>query len=275
VIDDKKPSGLSGAAPKGRFFSIIAAILIAVLLGSGIFMGMYHGRRGGRLSSQSGSQYLKSESEQDDFSVSSKTVNGSTETEQRLVDNAGGIAMKPSKQGMRSTVSAQKQATQQAAAQEAAAEQSAREAELQKKSLELEEKAYAQAAKEKQLEEDQRRMEAERQRSQAAAAEVERRRQEAVRNETRAAAYTGPSSGNIVWQGEVRGTSLVTNNGNASDTGQIISGSLPGVLVMVQPVDGKHVGIASAPGSSNSFRRLTLRIQGNGVLQEVIRWSIP
>jgi hypothetical protein len=163
---------------------------------------------------------------------------------------------------------------QQQAAQLAAAQQAAIEAELAKKSSDLEARAAAQAAKEQLLEMDRQRLETDKQSAAAAAEEAERLRKEAAIKREKTAPYSGPSSGSIVWQGEVRGTTLVTINGNACDAGQIVSGALPGVLVAVQPADTKHVGVAGAPAPSNSYRRLTLRIQGNGVLQEVIRWSI-
>ena len=139
----------------------------------------------------------------------------------------------------------------------------------------MEQRAAAQATNEQQLEQDRLRIELEKKKAEATAAEVEQLRQETFAKQAKAAVYSGPSSGSIVWQGEVRGATLVTINGSGSDTGQVLSGALPGVLVMVQPVDTKHVGVAGAPAPSNSFRRLTLRVQGNGVLQEVIRWSIP
>lgn len=165
--------------------------------------------------------------------------------------------------------------------QQAAAQQ----AQLDEKKRELEQQAADQAAREQKLEQDRLRVEAEKQQAEAAAAEAQRQSAEAAAqaeqmrqaaaNPPRPAAYTGPSSGNIVWQGQVQGTSLVTIDGNSSDTGQVVSGALPGVLVMIQPADAKHVVIAGAPAPSNSYRRLTLRIQGKGSMQEVIHWSVP
>jgi hypothetical protein len=173
-------------------------------------------------------------------------------------------------------------------AEEAGREQ--QQAALDEAKRELEAKAAEQADKERQLAAEQARLEADRASAAAAAAEAERQRaaaeqqrlaesakeqRDSVARTSQAHRYQGPSSGEIVWRGEVRGTTLVTIQGNASDTGQVIAGALPGVLVMVQPVDGKHVGIAVSPAPSNEFRRLVLRVQGNGSVQEVVHWSVP
>lgn len=87
--------------------------------------------------------------------------------------------------------------------------------------------------------------------------------------------YSGPVSGTLVWQGLVKGTTLITINGSQSDQGEVMSGALPGVLVLLQPADAKHVVIASPPAPRNGFQRLALRIQGKGMVRESIQWSIP
>jgi hypothetical protein len=184
-------------------------------------------------------------------------------------------AQAQSGQGIAAAAATAKQkelAAQQAAAD--AAQRSAQEAMLAAKQQELERKAAEQADREKLIEQERLGVEAEKQKAQEAAAEAERAKQAAAAP-PRPAAYSGPTSGTIVWQGAVKGTTLVTINGKSSDIGEIVSGALPGVLVMIQPADTKHVGVASAPAPSNSYQRLTLRVQGNGVLQETIRWSIP
>lgn len=173
-------------------------------------------------------------------------------------------------------------------AQMLAAQQAAQQAALTEQQRQLQLQSAQQAAQEQQLEEERQRIAAEKQQADAAAAEAARQQAATAAAAAAAAerlkqqaqsrpqpAYSGPSSGNIVWRGEVQGTTLVTIEGNSSDTGQVISGALPGVLVMVQPADAKHVGVAGAPAPSNGYRRLTLRVQGKGVMQAVIHWSIP
>lgn len=163
---------------------------------------------------------------------------------------------------------------QQAAAQQQAAAAAAQQAALAEKQREMDEQAAEQAKREAQLEQDQQRLAAERQQAEQARAAAERARQLALQ-QAAAPAYSGPSSGELVWEGEVRGTTLVTIDGGNSDVGRVVSGALPGVLVMVQPADSRHVGVAATPAPSNRYRRLTLRVQGKGMLQEVIHWSIP
>jgi hypothetical protein len=276
----KAGTGRSAGSPKKRLLPVIAGSLVAALLVAGIVLGLFHpGRKAGwHLPVGSSTQG----SEQEQLSISSAERDTTADKGQGTSAGAGTTQSPGNGADKRNELLAQQQqaaaeqaAAQQAAAQQAAAQQAAQEAAFAEKNRELEQRAAMQAAKEQQLELDRQRVQADQQRAAAAAADAERLRQEAIQRQSRPAPYSGPSSGSIVWQGEVHGTTLVTINGTASDSGQVLSGALPGVLVMVQPADAKHVGIAGTPAPSNAFRRLTLRIQGNGVLQEVIRWSIP
>lgn len=157
------------------------------------------------------------------------------------------------------------------------------DAALNERQHELASQAADQAARQEQLERERIRLQREQEKVQAMVAEAERKQQAALSERAheesasphQAVAYAGPSSGTIVWRGTLNGTTLVTINGNSSDVGQVVSGALPGVLVMVQPSDAKHVGIASSPAPSNSYHRLILRIQGTGDVQQTVQWSIP
>jgi hypothetical protein len=84
---------------------------------------------------------------------------------------------------------------------------------------------------------------------------------------------TGPSSGEVVWTGLVHGVQLVTIDVDRADVGAV-QGALPGLPCIVQPLDEKHVSIASAPAPRNDFNRLVIRVTGNGMLREVIKWSL-
>ena len=87
-------------------------------------------------------------------------------------------------------------------------------------------------------------------------------------------AYSGPSSGEIVWEGIIRGTELITiENGQASSG--TVTGSLPGVACLIQPTDAKKVSIASAPGPRNQYNRLVIRVSGNGRTRVTLKWSLP
>jgi hypothetical protein len=254
---------------KKRLLPVIAAGLVAGLLIAGIVLGLFHSGRQAGWHSSADSSTRGIGSEQDRLAISSTTRAATAENGQ---ESAAGAVHN---QGAGNGANKRNELVAQQQQQLAAAQQAAQEAALTEKNRELEQKAAEQAAEEKQLGLDRQLVEADRQRAAAAAVQAERLREEPIQRQSRSTSYIGPSSGNIVWQGEVHGTALVTINGGASDNGQVLSGALPGVLVMVQPSDGKHVGVASTPAPSNGFERLTLRIQGNGVLQEVIHWSIP
>jgi len=82
-----------------------------------------------------------------------------------------------------------------------------------------------------------------------------------------------PSSGTLVWEGEIHGTELVEIKDGRSDRGNV-TGALPGVACMVQPTDPRHVSIAVAPAPSNGWNRVVLRIQGKGHTRVRLTWSV-
>lgn len=86
--------------------------------------------------------------------------------------------------------------------------------------------------------------------------------------------YSGPSSGTLVWKGEIHGTELVDIVKGSASTGEV-EGTLPGVPCLVQPADPKHVSVAVAPGPSNGWNRLVLRIKGKGQTLVKLSWSLP
>lgn len=83
----------------------------------------------------------------------------------------------------------------------------------------------------------------------------------------------GPQNGQLVWTGDVHGTQLVTVDLDHADTGSLV-GSLPGMPCILQPEKEKVVSIASTPGPRNDYRRLVLRVKGNGMTTVVINWSL-
>ena len=83
----------------------------------------------------------------------------------------------------------------------------------------------------------------------------------------------GPSSGDIIWTGQVHGVQLVAIDRDRADVG-VLQGSLPGIPCIVQPLDEKRVSIASAPGPRNNFDRLLIRVSGNGLMRVIIKWSV-
>jgi hypothetical protein len=249
-----------------KWLPLVCGVAVVAGLAGGIYLGIES--RPGK--SAFGSASHTDGSEQDALASASGARDVAGASAEQPANDAGSQEKK-------------KAAEQAAQLQQAAQQANAQQAALAAAQQELAQKAAEQAAHEKQLEDERARLDAEKQAAAAALAEAERQKAAAAEAERlrqleaakQARVYHGPGSGEIVWRGEVHGTSLVTIEGNSSDSGEIVSGGLPGVLVMVQPVDGKHVGIASTPAPSNAFRRLVLRIQGNGNVQEVVHWSIP
>jgi hypothetical protein len=93
--------------------------------------------------------------------------------------------------------------------------------------------------------------------------------------EPRQGAYAGPSAGTIVWEGTVHGIEFVIIDNGSASRGVLISGKLPGIPVLIQPLNPKKVGIAGMPGPDNNYQRVTLRVQGNGLMRVVLSWSLP
>ncbi len=88
-------------------------------------------------------------------------------------------------------------------------------------------------------------------------------------------AYSGPSSGTIVWEGTVNGTELVTIQNGVASRGALLSGSLPGVAVIIQPTDEKRVTIAAAPQPADEYQRLVFRVKNKGRTRVSLRWALP
>ena len=166
------------------------------------------------------------------------------------------------------------QSADQAAAQ-ADFERAQRDQQIAAQKAELDRMGAEQAAAARRNQEEAARLQAERDRiamqQQRASASIP---QNVPQQQTAPQVYDGPSSGSLVWEGEVQGVTLVTIMGGKVDQGRIVSGSLPGVSVSLQPKDGKHVIIAAPPSPSNRYQRLAFRVQGKGTVQQTILWTV-
>jgi hypothetical protein len=156
-----------------------------------------------------------------------------------------------------------------------------RQQELEAQRKALEDLKAKQEAQQRQIEEARQRLaeeQAQREREEKARREAARvqilRPDPVAQSKPVQPAYSGPSSGEIVWEGIIRGTELVTiENGQASSG--MVTGSLPGVACLIQPTDAKKVSIASAPGPRNQYNRLVIRVSGNGRTRVTLKWSLP
>jgi hypothetical protein len=86
--------------------------------------------------------------------------------------------------------------------------------------------------------------------------------------------YLGPSTGTLVWEGPVDGADLIDIQDGSPNRGSV-SGTLPGVPVMVQAFPANAVTIAVAPSPSNGWRRIVLRVKAKGVKKVTVRWALP
>ena len=199
----------------------------------------------------------------------------------RQTTGAGGDSGKPSpgQSSQGATQSATQSAASQTAAQAAAQaefERQQREQQIAAQKAELDRLAAEQMAAARRNQEEAARLQAERERiaaQQRAAASIPQNFPPQQQQPTQQV-YDGPSSGAVVWEGEVQGVALVTIMGDQVDQGRIVSGSLPGVSVSLQPKDSKHVIIAAPPSPSNRYKRLAFRVQGKGTVQQTILWTV-
>jgi hypothetical protein len=90
--------------------------------------------------------------------------------------------------------------------------------------------------------------------------------------------YTGPTEGFITWEGDVRNDkaiSVTLDHGRVRVDGGArssrLSGALPGVTCMVQPVS-KNVFIATPPSVTNGWMTIVMRVEGKGPVS--VKWTV-
>jgi hypothetical protein len=84
--------------------------------------------------------------------------------------------------------------------------------------------------------------------------------------------YSGPSSGTIIWSGQMDADEVITIDGDHSIKGSV-SGALPGVPVQVD-VETKEFAIAEAPAPSNGWKRLAIRSKRKRQAVVSVHWSV-
>ncbi len=85
-------------------------------------------------------------------------------------------------------------------------------------------------------------------------------------------AYTGPSSGVVVWSGKLeKGESVVIDGGNAS--AGTLNGKLPGVPVSVN-LDVREFALAEAPSPSNNWSKLVIRSRNRRHTVVTVEWKV-
>lgn len=85
-------------------------------------------------------------------------------------------------------------------------------------------------------------------------------------------AYTGPSSGVIVWSGKLEKDELVTIESEHASMGQV-RGKLPGVPVMLD-INQREFALAELPSPSNGWSKLAIRSRKNRQTVITIHWTV-
>ena len=85
-------------------------------------------------------------------------------------------------------------------------------------------------------------------------------------------AYSGPSSGVLIWSGQLQRDGLVEITGSSASSGTL-RGELPGAPVIVE-VEPKDVGVAEAPSPANGWKRLVLRSRTRRLSVVTIKWAV-
>ncbi len=86
------------------------------------------------------------------------------------------------------------------------------------------------------------------------------------------AAYTGPSSGDLIWSGKLEKNGTITIQGSSSSSGTL-RGRFPGVpvLIQIQPTD---LGVAEVPSPQNGWDKIVLRSRVNRLSVVTIHWTV-
>jgi hypothetical protein len=273
------PDQPSREAKKPASFQLVPAVAGAVLLGAILFFAVLRSgilQPQDRLSGATGAEPANS-----DVAAALeglKPFGSATQRPPAAAESTPGAATVADKTAGKSTTPAAG-TTPAAAANDAAAQQraAALEADLKARQQALDQAAAAQAQKERDLAAQHDALVAEE--NAARERELERMHKAAADAAAAAAAkpkpYSGPTSGDIVWEGTVSGDQLVTISGGTSDVGQVVSGALPGVNVLIALADTKHVRVASSPAPSNGYKRLVLGASGKGTMRITLHWSVP
>jgi hypothetical protein len=85
-------------------------------------------------------------------------------------------------------------------------------------------------------------------------------------------AYTGPSSGVIVWSGQLDKNGTVVIEGSLASSGSL-NGRLPGVPVSVN-LDVREFAIAESPSPGNGWSKVVFRSRNKRHSVVTIEWKV-
>jgi hypothetical protein len=256
----QKPSGKGASTSRLKGSFVLVGIFL--LLGAGLFLsGVFRTHKVPTVAPPSADRTIRSDSESAVKVASGEAPTTTVPTESKPV----APATRPAQTGSAPSPSAESSDAQRAA-------EALREQELARKQKDLDDIAAQQAAKQEELARAQEQLEARKKQAQAEELAHQQELQKQLA-QPKVPAYQGPSSGDIVWQGPVKGSILVTITGGTCDVGHLVSGAVPGIPVIVQPSDAKRIRVATTPAPSNSYQRLVFGVSGNGIVQVVLHWS--
>jgi len=86
--------------------------------------------------------------------------------------------------------------------------------------------------------------------------------------------YNGPTSGVMVWEGDLRGSTNVTIENGKASTGRVTGNPLPGVPCSIQLSDYRNATIAYEPGPESDYKRVVLRVNSKGKVSVQLRWTV-
>jgi hypothetical protein len=85
-------------------------------------------------------------------------------------------------------------------------------------------------------------------------------------------AYTGPSSGTLIWSGRLEKGGTVTIEAGQISSGTL-QGGLPGVPVLIE-MDQREFAMAETPSPSNGWQRLVFRSRNKRHSVISIKWIV-
>ena len=93
------------------------------------------------------------------------------------------------------------------------------------------------------------------------------------REVAKAPAYSGPSSGLVIWSGPLSKKEDIVIDGTSTTAGTILQGAFPGVPVSVT-AEFKEVTITDPPSAANNWKRIAFRGKKDRKIVVTFHWAV-